>query len=84
MERTEEQKKNILDRFEGMSREELCARLIEKSYQYETEKRCAEWLDVLADELRDEDDNEESNRLHTDYREYKERKRVELKTKYGI
>ena len=48
------------------------------------EKAQVSWLDRLADELRDGDDDEESSELYVEYKELKKRLERELLDNYGI
>lgn len=48
------------------------------------EKAQVSWLDRLADELRDGEDDDESSELYKEYKELKKRLERELLDNYGI
>ena len=74
----------ILKEHKELSRAELIAELIINRTLLKEEKASSRWLDTLADELRDDDDSTESNKLYTEFKALKKANKKRLLEKYGI
>jgi len=78
-------KEQILKAFEGRERFGLCLTILSLDARYEIERMQANWLDSLANDMRDyQEVSEETEELYEEYKEYKEKKKKELKDKYDI
>ena len=78
-------KEEILKAFEGRERFGLCLTILSLDARYEIERMQANWLDSLANDMRDyQEVSEETKELYEEYKEYEEKKKKELKDKYDI
>jgi len=78
-------KEQILKAFEGRERFGLCLTILSLDANYRIEHKQANWLDSLANDMRDyQEVSEETEELYQEYKEYEEKKKKELKDKYDI
>lgn len=80
MRKTEE----ILNLFKDKSREDLIETILVLRAKMNIRRKESEWLDRLADELRDNCNNEESEVLYREYKALKVSAKKELMDIYGI
>jgi len=77
-------KEAIADRFKDSSREDLEVQVLTLRAELRIEQHQSSWLDTLADELRDGDEDTESVELFKEYKDLKARLKKEYKENYGI
>ena len=67
-----------------MDKNEMKIEMLTLKAELKIERAKSEWLDRLADELRDGSDDAESQALYEEYKAVKKKNREELKNEYGV